>query len=68
MPQLGGALRVPVMMGGGLVGLNQHLTANHRVIGHLVPRTSAAASAQDQEHRSMTRQEILSQRIARPEL
>ena len=68
MPQLGGALRVPVMMGGGLVGLNQHLTADHRVIGHLVPRTSAAASAQDQEHRSMTRQEILSQRIARPEL
>ena len=68
MPQLGGALRVPVMMGGGLVGLNQHLTANHRVTGHLVPRTSAAASAQDEEHRSMTRQEILSQRIARPEL
>jgi hypothetical protein len=70
MPQLGGALRVPVMMGGGLVGLNQHLTANHRVIGHLVPRTSTAASGlgQEQEHRSMTRQEILSQRIARPEL
>ena len=67
---MGGALRVPVMMGGGLVGLDQHLTANHRVVGHLVPRTSTAASGlgQEQEHRSMTRQEILSQRIARPEL
>jgi len=57
-------------MAGGLVGLNQHLTANHRIVGHLVPRMSPAASAldQDQEHRSMTRQEIVSQRIARHEL
>lgn len=65
---IGGALRVPVMMGGGLVGLNQHLTANHRVVGHLVPRTFTSSGHPEEEHRSMTRQEILSQRIARPEL
>lgn len=67
----GGALQVPILMGGGLTGLAPAGDADHRIIGYLhppAPRHRDPPGGDDASMRNLTRQEILAQRLQRPEL
>ena len=63
----GGALQVPILMGGGLVGLNPVSASDYRVIGRLVPPPLASHEAAGEPGMlNLSRQEIVAQRLERP--
>jgi len=78
--QTGGGLQVPVLqMGGGVTGLGRVSGSDHRVVGVLTPDMLAhlespetvpapPAMATDPAQSNLTRQELVRERIARPEL
>jgi len=67
----GGALQVPILMGGRLTGLAPAGEADHRIIGYLHPPASHSQDpheGEDASMRNLTRQEILAHRLERPEM
>jgi len=78
--QTGGGLQVPVLqMGGGVTGLGRVSGSDHRVVGVLTPDMlehlespetvpAPPALAADPAQSNLTRQELVRERIARPEL
>jgi len=78
--QTGGGLQVPVLqMGGGVTGLGRVSGSDHRVVGVLTPDMlehlespetvpAPPALTTDPAQSNLTRQELVRERIARPEL